>query len=174
MHRKRVAPSDSLPPSPRASPGRAGGCYRNLIPAPNWTPSHILQGGHKVTTVACSAGPAPHSSASPAARMLPSLPHSLRPALPARLPPSSLSPETTFRVTRGDECCWRSNDGATNCLRHKIQHAFLNHPSSSACLTDRGGSAGEADAWIPVGWLRNFRNRVKFWRHNSDFTISQF
>lgn len=117
----------------------------------------------------------PHSSASPAARMLPFLPHSQRPALPARLPPSSLSPETTFRVTRGDECCWRSNDGATNCLWHKIQHAFLNRPqSSSACLTDRGGSAGEAYAWIPVGWLRNFRNRVKFWRHNSDFTISQF
>lgn len=60
-----VAPRGSLPPkSPSCSGGhwralRRG--YRNLIPAPNWTPSHTLEEGQKVNSGAGSLAPPPPS-----------------------------------------------------------------------------------------------------------------
>lgn len=119
--------------------------YRNLIPAPNWTPSHILKGGHKVTAVACSAGPAPRTAprALPARRLLSFLPREPRPALPARLPASPPSPETALSMTRATECCRPSNNGAANCLWHRTQRASLRcSRRPSARRTGRGEGCG--------------------------------
>lgn len=126
--------------------------YRNLIPAPNWTPSHILKGGHKVTAVACSAGPAPRTAprALPARRLLSFLPREPRPALPARLPASPPSPETALSMTRATECCRPSNNGAANRLRHRTQWASLRcSRRPSARRTGRGEAAGHAHSWLP-------------------------
>lgn len=163
-------------PRPGASPGGAGGrtlcsSYRNLIPAPNWTPSHILEKGQKINTVAALRLPPFNSTntgallrgthALPAERIRSRSPPSLTGrCTPARPPHSSPVPGGHAQPDTGDSA-----------VRSQRQRRWSPPTQSSANLSKvfpflHGSEALTRDADIydlhthnsPVCQLPNFRN----------------